>query len=132
MSANSMSELLLIDGNSLAYRAPLLRRFVEIATSTGDPDVPRSPAGLMLVKILTEHGQRPTVVVWDGGFTGLQGVLTPRLCCSARRPDLLKSSGLAEPLIEAFGYCNPRVEGEADDVIEVDRRDRRARGEVVR
>ena len=68
MSANS-DELLLIDGNSLAYRA-FFALPESIATSTGVPTNAIFGLASMLVKVLTEYGQRPTVVVWDGGYTG--------------------------------------------------------------
>ena len=74
----------------------------------------------MLVKILTEYGPKPTIVVWDAGIVGPQGGLRPTTrpsarrgptCCTEQWPHL-------EPLVEAFGYANVRVEGyEADDVI---------------
>ncbi len=118
MSANSMSELLLIDGNSLAYRA-FFALPESIATSTGIPTNAIFGLASMLVKILTEYGQRPTVVVWDGGYTGRKELYPEYKAQRSTRPDLLKEQWPHfEPLIEAFGYRNLRVEGyEADDVI---------------
>ena len=74
----------------------------------------------MLVKILTDYGPVPTVVVWDAGHVRPQGDLAPTTRPSApRRPDLLKLQWPhLRPLVEAFGYRNISVEGfEADDVI---------------
>ncbi len=118
MSANSTSELLLIDGNSLAYRA-FFALPESIATSTGIPTNAIFGLASMLVKILTEYGQRPTVVVWDGGYTGRKELYPEYKAQRSTRPDLLKEQWPHfEPLIEAFGYRNLRVEGyEADDVI---------------
>ena len=116
MSANSNSELLLIDGNSLAYRA-FFALPESIATSTGIPTNAIFGLASMLVKILTEYGQRPRW--WYGtGATRAARSYIPSTRRSARsRPDLLKEQWPHfEPLIEAFGYRNLRVEGyEADE-----------------
>ena len=74
----------------------------------------------MLVKILTEYGPKPTIVVWDAGMSGREEVYEPSTRPSAgRAPTCCASSGrTSQPLVEAFGYANVRVEGyEADDVI---------------
>jgi DNA polymerase-1 len=111
-------ELLLIDGNSLAYRA-FFALPESIATSTGIPTNAIFGLASMLVKVLTEYGQRPTIVVWDGGYTGRKELYPEYKAQRSTRPDLLKEQWPHfEPLIEAFGYRNLRVEGyEADDVI---------------
>ena len=59
---NGHDELFLIDGNSLAYRA-FFALPESIATSTGFPTNAIFGFASMLVKILTEHGTKPTVVV---------------------------------------------------------------------
>jgi DNA polymerase-1 len=111
-------ELLLIDGNSLTYRA-FFALPESIATSTGIPTNAIFGLASMLVKLLTEYGQRPTVVVWDGGDTGRKELYPDYKAQRSTRPDLLKEQWPHfEPLIEAFGYRNLRVDGyEADDVI---------------
>jgi DNA polymerase I len=111
-------ELLLIDGNSLAYRA-FFALPESIATSTGIPTNAIFGLASMLVKVLTEYGQRPTVVVWDAGYTGRKEIYPEYKAQRSSRPDLLKEQWPHfEPLIEAFGYRNLRVDGyEADDVI---------------
>ena len=118
MSATASDELLLIDGNSLAYRA-FFALPESIATSTGVPTNAIFGLASMLVKVLTEYGQRPTVVVWDGGYTGRKELYPEYKAQRSSRPDLLKEQWPHfEPLIEAFGYRNLRVDGyEADDVI---------------
>jgi DNA polymerase-1 len=111
-------ELFLIDGNSLAYRA-FFALPESIATSTGMPTNAIFGFASMLVKILTEHGPKATVVVWDAGDTGRREIYADYKAQRATRPDLLKEQWphLA-PLVEAFGYKNLSVEGcEADDVI---------------
>ena len=111
-------ELLLIDGNSLAYRA-FFALPETIATSRGFPTNAIFGLASMLVKILDEHGQRPTLVVWDAGMSGREVVYEPYKAQRSSRPDLLAEQWphLA-PLVEAFGYRNIKVAGyEADDVI---------------
>src|SRR5579863_8403423 len=118
MSATSSSELLLIDGNSLTYRA-FFALPESIATSTGIPTNAIFGLASMLVKLLTEYGQRPTVVVWDGGYTGRKELYPEYKAQRSTRPDLLKEQWPhLEPLVDAFGYRNLKVDGyEADDVI---------------
>jgi DNA polymerase-1 len=117
-SASSHDELYLIDGSSLAYRA-FFALPESIATSTGVPTNAIFGFASMLVKLLTEHGQKPTIVVWDAGHSGRKEVSPDYKATRQSRPDLLREQWphLA-PLVEAFGYRNVSVEGyEADDVI---------------
>ncbi|MBI5105574.1 MAG: DNA polymerase I [Solirubrobacterales bacterium] len=111
-------ELFLIDGNSLAYRA-FFALPESIATSTGFPTNAIFGFASMLVKLLTEHGQKPTIVVWDAGDSGRKAVSADYKATRTSRPDLLKEQWPhLEPLVEAFGYRNVKVPGyEADDVI---------------
>src|SRR6201996_4792863 len=117
-TASTNDELLLIDGNSLAYRA-FFALPESIATSTGIPTNAIFGLAAMLVKILPEYGQPPPVVVWDGGYTGRKELYPEYKAQRTTRPDLLKEQWPHfEPLVDAFGYRNLRVEGfEADDVI---------------
>src|SRR5919112_1139512 len=111
-------ELFLIDGNSLAYRA-FFALPETIATSRGFPTNAIFGFASMLVKILDEHGQQPTLVVWDAGMSGREQVYEPYKAMRVSRPDLLAEQfpHLA-PLVEAFGYRNIKIPGyEADDVI---------------
>jgi DNA polymerase-1 len=110
--------LFLIDGPSLVYRA-FFALPESIATSTGVPTNAIFGFASMLVKIVTEYGVRPTVVAWDAGSSGRTEVYAEYKAQRRSRPDLLKQQWPAmEPLVEAFGYSNVRVEGyEADDVI---------------
>src|SRR4051794_4105659 len=111
-------ELFLIDGNSLAYRA-FFALPESIATSTGFPTNAIFGFASMLVKMLTEHGTKPTIVVWDAGASGRKEVYADYKATRTSRPDLLKQQWpYLEPLVDAFGYMNVSVEGfEADDVI---------------
>jgi DNA polymerase-1 len=110
--------LFLIDGNSLVYRA-FFALPESIATSTGTPTNAIFGFASMLVKIVTDYGVRPTVVVWDAGSSGRTEVYPEYKAQRSSRPDLLKEQWPAmEPLVDAFGYRNVKVEGyEADDVI---------------
>jgi len=111
-------ELFLIDGNSLAYRA-FFALPESIATSDGRPTNAIFGFASMLVKILTDYGEVPTVVVWDAGMSGRKEISAEYKAQRSSRPDLLKLQWPhLQPLVEAFGYSNVSVEGyEADDVI---------------
>jgi DNA polymerase-1 len=115
---NQHDELFLIDGNSLAYRA-FFALPESIATSTGFPTNAIFGFASMLVKLLTEHGTKPTLVVWDAGTSGRKEVSADYKATRTSRPSLLKEQWPhLEPLVEAFGYRNVKVDGyEADDVI---------------
>src|SRR5919206_335159 len=119
MAPDRPDELYLIDGNSLVYRA-FFALPESIATSTGFPTNTIFGFASMLVKILTEHGAKPTVVVWDApGSSGRKEVYAEYKAQRRSQPDLLREQWPhLEPLVDAFGYRNVRVEGfEADDVI---------------
>jgi len=114
----SEPRLFLIDGPSLVYRA-FFALPESIATSTGVPTNAIFGFASMLVKIVTEYGVCPTVVAWDAGTSGRSEMFADYKAQRRSRPDLLKQQWPAmEPLVEAFGYRNVKVEGyEADDVI---------------
>ncbi|HSD80686.1 MAG TPA: DNA polymerase, partial [Solirubrobacteraceae bacterium] len=118
MGDAATQDLFLIDGNSLAYRA-FFALPESIATSTGEPTNAIFGFASMLVKILTEHGSRPTLVVWDAGASGRKEVYSDYKAQRTSRPDMLREQWPhLEPLVEAFGYRNVKVDGfEADDVI---------------
>src|SRR4051794_33961359 len=117
-NGNAPRELFLIDGNSLAYRA-FFALPESIATSDGRPTNAIFGFASMLVKILTDYGEVPTVVVWDAGMSGRKELSADYKAQRSSRPDLLKLQWPhLRPLVEAFGYRNISVEGfEADDVI---------------
>jgi DNA polymerase I len=111
-------ELFLIDGNSLAYRA-FFALPESIATSDGRPTNAIFGFASMLVKIIAEHDPGAVVVAWDAGMSGRERTYEDYKAQRKPRPDLLSEQWPhLMPLVEAFGYCNVRVEGyEADDVI---------------
>ncbi len=110
--------LFLIDGPSLVYRA-FYALPESIATSTGEPTNAIFGFASMLVKIVTDHGVQPTMVAWDAGSSGRTELFADYKAGRRSRPDLLKMQWPEmEPLVEAFGYRNVKLEGyEADDVI---------------
>ncbi|HEX3392791.1 MAG TPA: DNA polymerase I [Solirubrobacteraceae bacterium] len=110
--------LFLIDGPSLVYRA-FYALPESIATSTGEPTNAIFGFASMLVKIVTDHGVQPTIVAWDAGSSGRTEIFAEYKAGRRSRPDLLKQQwSQMEPLVEAFGYRNVKLEGyEADDVI---------------
>jgi DNA polymerase-1 len=111
-------ELFLIDGNSLAYRA-FFALPESIATSTGQPTNAIFGFASMLVKLLTEYGVKPTIVVWDAGSSGRKDMSPDYKATRTSRPDLLKEQWPhLLSIVDAFGYRNTHVDGyEADDVI---------------
>jgi DNA polymerase-1 len=111
-------DLFLIDGNSLVYRA-FFALPESIATSRGQPTNAIFGFASMLVKLLTEYGPKPTIVVWDAGSSGRKEVYPEYKGDRPSRPDLLREQfPHFTPLVEAFGYMNVACEGfEADDVI---------------
>jgi DNA polymerase I len=111
-------ELFLIDGNSLVYRA-FFALPESISTSKGQPTNAIFGFASMLVKIISEYGVKPTLVVWDAGMSGREEVYEEYKAGRRERPDLLSEQWPhLHPLVEAFGYDNLKVSGyEADDVI---------------
>ncbi len=65
----SPRELFLIDGNSLVYRA-FFALPESISTSKGFPTSAIFGFASMLVKIISDYGVKPTLVVWDAGMSG--------------------------------------------------------------
>ncbi len=118
MAADSPHELFLIDGNSLVYRA-FFALPETISTSKGQPTNAIFGFASMLVKIVSDYGVKPTLVVWDAGMSGREDVYDEYKAQRKERPDLLSEQWPhMRPLVDAFGYQNLRVEGyEADDVI---------------
>ncbi len=110
--------LRLIDGSSLVYRA-FFALPESIATSHGEPTNAIFGFASMLVKLISEHGDEPTVVVWDRGHSGRKEIHAEYKAGRASRPDLLREQWEHIPeLVEALGYRNLAMEGyEADDVI---------------
>ncbi len=129
MPDETTKELLLIDGNSLVYRA-FFALPESIATSKGQPTNAIFGFASMLVKMISDYGVRPTLVVWDAGMSGREVIYEEYKGHRESRPDLLQEQWPhMQPLVDAFGYQNVRVQGyEADDVIATLARQAREQG----
>jgi DNA polymerase-1 len=116
------SDLFLVDGNNLAYRA-FFALPEELATSEGVPTGALLGFTNMLFKLLTDYKPKAVAVAWDS-----RPVHRTELAQAADvvykegrkpMPDLLRQQFPSfRPIVEAFGYQNLEFEGwEADDVI---------------
>jgi len=112
------SELFLVDGNNLAYRAYFALP-EELATSEGFPTNALLGFTNMLFKLLADYRPKGVAVAWDTRATHRKE-LDPEYKVDRRpMPDLLAEQfPHFRPIVEAFGYQNLEFEGwEADDVI---------------
>ena len=119
MSADEPArELFLIDGNSLVYRA-FFALPESIATSKGQPTNAIFGFASMLVKIISEYGAKPTLVVWDAGMSGREEVYDEYKAAGASGPTCSPSSGrTCTRWWSASATRTCKVPGyEADDVI---------------
>src|SRR5213595_1680232 len=116
------SELFLVDGNNLAYRA-FFALPEELATSDGQPTNALLGFTNMLFKLLSDYRPKGVAVAWDSrpvhrAQAAKEGELVYK---EGRRPmpDLLAEQfPHFRPIVQAFGYRNLEFEGwEADDVI---------------
>ncbi|MGH3024644.1 MAG: DNA polymerase I [Gaiellaceae bacterium] len=112
------SELFLVDGNNLAYRAYFALP-EELATSDGFPTNALLGFTNMLFKLLADYRPKGVAVAWDTSPVHRKE-LSPDYKVERRpMPDLLREQfAHFRPIVEAFGYRNLEFEGwEADDVI---------------
>ena len=116
------SELFLVDGNNLAYRA-FFALPEELATSDGHPTNALLGFANMLFKLLADYRPRGVAVAWDSRPVHRAAVAEAGdvIYKEGRKPmpDLLREQfPYFRPIVEAFGYRNLEFEGwEADDVI---------------
>src|SRR6476469_2806409 len=116
------SELFLVDGNNLAYRA-FFALPEELATSEGFPTNALLGFTNMLFKLLSDYRPKGVAVAWDSRPVHRAAVAEAAevVYKEGRRPmpDLLREQfPHLRPIVEAFGYRNLEFEGwEADDVI---------------
>jgi DNA polymerase-1 len=116
------SDLFLVDGNNLAYRA-FFALPEELATSDGIPTGALLGFTNMLFKLLTDYRPKAVAVAWDSRPVHRNEVAEASgvVYKEGRKPmpDLLREQFPSfRPLVEAFGYLNMEFEGwEADDVI---------------
>ena len=111
--------LLLIDGNSLAYRA--FHALPDtIATADGFPTNALYGLAAMMMKMLAEERPGRVVVAWDPRGKTFRHREDPTYKANrSTTPDLLREQQPHfRPLMEAFGFVNTEVEDfEADDVL---------------
>src|SRR5947207_5817543 len=87
-ASSAERRLFLIDGPSLVYRA-FFALPETIATSKGVPTNAIFGFASMLVKIVSEYGVKPTLVVWDAGMSGREEDYEEYKAGRGVRPDLL-------------------------------------------
>ncbi len=112
------SELFLVDGNNLAYRA-FYALPEELATSEGFSTNALLGFTNMLFKLLADYRPRGVAVAWDTRPVHRTELLETYKIERKPMPDLLREQfPYFRPIVEAFGYRNLEFEGwEADDVI---------------
>jgi DNA polymerase I len=116
------SELFLVDGNNLAYRA-FFALPEELATSEGFSTNALLGFTNMLFKLLADYRPKGVAVAWDTRPTHRTATAEAAdvVYKEGRRemPDLLREQfPYFRPIVDAFGYRNLEFEGwEADDVI---------------
>jgi DNA polymerase-1 len=112
------SELFLVDGNNLAYRAYFALP-EELATTEGFPTNALLGFTNMLFKLLSDYRPRGVAVAWDTSPVHRKELDAEYKVDRRPMPDLLREQfPHFRPIVEAFGYANLEFEGwEADDVI---------------
>jgi DNA polymerase-1 len=112
------SELFLVDGNNLAYRA-FFALPEELATSEGFSTNALLGFTNMLFKLLADYKPKGVAVAWDTHAVHRAAISEEYKAERRPMPDLLREQfPYFRPIVEAFGYRNLEFEGwEADDVI---------------
>src|SRR5947208_8659325 len=112
------SDLFLVDGNNLAYRA-FFALPEELATTEGFPTNALLGFTNMLFKLLADYKPKGVAVAWDTHAVHRAAISEEYKAERRPMPDLLREQfPHFRPIVEAFGYRNLEFEGwEADDVI---------------
>ncbi len=116
------SDLFIVDGNNLAYRA-FFALPEELATTDGQPTGALLGFTNMLFKLLADYRPKGVAVAWDSRpvHRAAAAAAEDVVYKEGRKPmpDLLREQfPHFRPIVEAFGYRNLEFEGwEADDVI---------------
>src|SRR5256886_3356054 len=116
------SDLFIVDGNNLAYRA-FFALPEELATTDGQPTNALLGFTNMLFKLLADYRPKGVAVAWDSRPVHRTATAEAAdvVYKQGRKPmpDLLREQfPFFRPIVEAFGYRNLEFEGwEADDVI---------------
>src|SRR3954465_12864169 len=112
------SELFLVDGNNLAYRA-FFALPEELATTEGFSTNALLGFTNMLFKLLSDYRPKGVAAAWDTHAAHRAAISEDYKSDRRPMPDLLREQfPYFRPIVEAFGYRNLEFEGwEADDVI---------------
>ncbi len=112
------SDLFLVDGNNLAYRA-FFALPEELATTEGFPTNALLGFTNMLFKLLADYRPKGVAVAWDTRASHRKELAPDYKVDRRPMPGLLSEQfPHFRPIVEAFGYRNLEFEGwEADDVI---------------
>jgi DNA polymerase I len=116
------SDLFIVDGNNLAYRA-FFALPEELVTTDGQPTNALLGFTNMLFKLLADYRPKGVAVAWDSRpvHRAATAQAADVVYKEGRKPmpDLLREQfPHFRPIVEAFGYRNLEFEGwEADDVI---------------
>src|SRR5438046_3614682 len=112
------SELFLVDGNNLAYRAYFALP-EELATTEGFPTNALLGFTNMLFKLLSDYRPKGVAVAWDTRAVHRHELSAEYKSERRPMPDLLgEQFPYFRPIVDAFGYRNLEFEGwGADDVI---------------
>src|SRR3954467_3517105 len=112
------SDLFLVDGNNLAYRA-FYALPEELATSEGFATNALLGFANMLFKLLADYRPKGVAVAWDTRPVHRTEQLETYKIDRKPRPDLFREQfPYFGPIVDAFGYRNLEFDGwEADDVI---------------
>jgi DNA polymerase-1 len=112
------SDLFLVDGNNLAYRA-FFALPEELATTEGFSTNALLGFTNMLFKLLSDYRPKGVAVAWDTRPVHRAEISAEYKSERRPMPDLLREQfPYFRPIVEAFGYRNLEFEGwEADDVI---------------
>jgi DNA polymerase-1 len=111
--------LMLIDGNSLAYRA-FFALPDTISRSDGFPTNALYGLSAMMVRVLIDERPERVIVCWDAPGKNFRHEIYPEYKANrATTPDLLREQAPHfRTVMEAFGFTNIELSGyEADDII---------------
>src|SRR5688572_15638186 len=104
------SELFLVDGNNLAYRA-FFALPEELQTTDGQPTNALLGFTNMLLKLLSDYGPRGVAVPWDTRPVHRKEIDADYTAARRPMPDPLREHFMHfRPIGTAFGYENPEFE----------------------
>ncbi|MCL5283853.1 MAG: DNA polymerase I [Armatimonadetes bacterium] len=118
MNQNESRKLLLIDGNSLLFRAYFGTRY--LSTSTGQPTNAIYGLAQMLLAVFEEEKPDAAVIAWDSKAPTFRHEISPQYKANriAMADDLAAQVSLAHEMVEAMGIQSIALPGfEADDLL---------------